>query len=419
LGPDGASLPLGDLRTAPDSARVLIAPISGPLRAGGYTVRWQTAGQDGHPVRGEFTFSIATDAAGLATEQAVPPAEHQPTSGVASAGSFGAESPAYVVVRWLTYTATIGIVGAVAFALLVLGLVRRRDPVEAGALLEPARRGAAGLGLALAVLLLLATLARLYAQSLAMHGGEGALDPERMRPMLGSTTWGWGWMLQLGATLLAAIGFLLARRGAVLGWGLAALAALALAIAPALSGHAAAMEGMIGAAAVGADALHVLAAGGWLGSLLVLLVVGLPAAMRLSAGRRGAGVAALVRAFSPTALLFAGVLVLTGLFAAYVHSGSLSALLNSEYGRLLLIKVGIFLLVLGTGAYNYLRVQPALGDDAGTHRLRRSASFEIAVGAAVLLVTAMLVATARPFEAHEVEAAEELAQPPSPAALTL
>lgn len=135
-----------------------------------------------------------------------------------------------------------------------------------------------------------------------------------------------------------------------------------------------------------------------MGSLLVLLVAGIPAAIRMGPARRGTAVAALVRAFSPTALLFAGLLILTGILATVIHSSSLDALLASRYGTLLFIKPGVFLLVYGTGAYNYLRVLPALGDDTGTRRLRRSAGLELAVGTAVLLVTAVLVATARPYE---------------------
>jgi putative copper export protein len=43
-------------------------------------------------------------------------------------------------------------------------------------------------------------------------------------------------------------------------------------------------------------------------------------------------------------------------------------------------------------------VRPALGDDAGTARLRRSAAAELAVGALVLLATAVLVATPTPVD---------------------
>jgi copper transport protein len=125
--------------------------------------------------------------------------------------------------------------------------------------------------------------------------------------------------------------------------------------------------------------------------------------------RRGPAVAALVRAFSPIALMFPGLLILTGIFATVVHSSSLQALLSSRYGTLLIIKVGIFLLVFGTGAYNFLRVKPALGDDTGTVRLRRSAGVELAFGAAILLVTSVLVATARPYDEPTAEARVEAA----------
>jgi putative copper export protein/methionine-rich copper-binding protein CopC len=412
-GPAGRAVPLGEARVPPDSVAVLVVPIRGALQAGTYTVRWSTASRDGHPVRGEYAFSLPEGVPGLAAPPAAiggehggavaapgqghPPAAHHPLPGSPGA-EFRADSPGYVAVRWVTYLALLGVIGAASFSLLVLGYLQRRRSPDDRKLIAATRSRAATIGLVAVALLALATLTRLYAQSLAMHGADHALDPERIGTLLRQTVWGWAWLIQAAATLLAGAGFALARSGSTGGWALAGIAALALAVTPALSGHAAAMTGTIGTVAIAADALHVLAAGGWLGSLLVLLVAGVPAAIRLGPARRGAAVAALVRAFSPTALLFAGLLILTGIVATVIHSSSLDALLGSRYGTLLLVKLGIFLLVFGTGAYNYLRVLPALGDETGTRRLRRSAGFELAVGAAVLLVTAVLVATARPYE---------------------
>lgn len=411
IGPDGRTVVLGPPASVPDSATVLRAPIGGPLRVGEYTVRWAGAGRDGHPVRGEYTFSIAEGANGLAAEpagepagavtapgHAAPPAAHHPTVGDAGETAFGADSAGYILVRWATFIALLGVIGAAAFRLLVLGALGRRGAPDDATLLVTARRGAATAGLAFVALLIIATLARLYAQSLAMHGSEAVLATERIGGMLTHTVWGWGWLVQAGAALAAGIGFAVARRGQRGGWLLAGVAALALAATPALSGHAVATSGPLVSVAIISDWLHVLAAGGWLGSLLVLLAAGIPATYGLGPVRRGAAVGALVRAFSPTALFFVGVLVLSGVVSTIIHSGSLAELLGSRYGVLLLVKVAIFLLVLGTGAYNLLRVQPALGDDVGTLRLRRSARFELAVGAVVLLVTAMLVATALPEE---------------------
>lgn len=60
--------------------------------------------------------------------------------------------------------------------------------------------------------------------------------------------------------------------------------------------------------------------------------------------------------------------------------------------------VGVLSLVSGTGAYNWLRVKPTLGSEENARRLGRSAILELAVGAAVIAVTAVLVATPPPIE---------------------
>jgi putative copper export protein/methionine-rich copper-binding protein CopC len=416
VGPDGAAVPLRDVGTEPDASNVLVAFVTGVNQPGSYLVRWSTASQDGHPVRGEFGFSLTSDAEGLAPlEIATPPQidgvdphpETIPTEAPPRIGGrepFGVESAEYVVIRWMQYISLLMVLGASSFSLLVLP--RMREPYGSkSTLVDTGRAGAAGIGLAFVTVLVLVAGARLYAQALALYGSESAMDPEMVTTLLTRTTWGFGWILQVTAAIVAGFGFWLARRGSLNGWLVAAIAGLVLAITPALSGHAAAMTGALGTVAITADTLHVVGAAGWLGSLALLLAAGLPAATRLEHGRRGAAVAAMVGAFSPIALLFAGLLVLTGVLAIILHSGSVAALLASEYGRILFVKLGIFLLVFATGAYNYLRVRPALGEDAGTARLRRSAASELGMGVLVLLVTAMLVATARPYEAVP-EAAE-------------
>lgn len=414
IGPDGVAVPLGEAGLVPDSARVLVVPLPAGLRAGRHVVRWSTASRDGHPVRDEYAFTIASDAAGLAPEPppapplrdgAAPPASTTETPAAAPRGEpavFGSGSPGYVLLRWVAYLALMGVLGTVAFVLLVLGRLGRHGPPDERALVEPAARRAAAVGLVCAVAVGLAAVARLYAQSLAIFGPGPALDGARLQALLGGTMWGWGWAMQAAGALLAAVGFAAARRGVRAGWPLAAVAALLLATAPALSGHAAAATGGLGLLAMLLQVLHVLAAGGWLGGLLLLIVAGVPVALRAGTARRGAAVAALVRIFSPLALAFAALLVLTGVAAAAIHGGSVPALIGSRYGTVLLVKLALVSLVFAAGAYNYLRVRPALGDDSGAGRLRRSAVAELGMGAAVLLATAVLVATAPPRDAGGV-----------------
>lgn len=411
LGPDGAAVALGPVQIASDSPRVVVAAIRGALTSGSYTVVWKMAGADGHPIPGRFAFTIAPGAQGLAPAapageaaaavaapgRATPPETHH--AAVASdTGAFDSEAPQYIAVRWLLYAGLLAVLGAVAFQFAVLGLLRRRERADSPApspVLAPVRNRAANLGLAGTAVVAVAVVLRLYAQSFAMHGPQRALDPSLLTAMLSDTVWGWGWLLQLAGLLIAAAGFRAASRDRSSGWGVAAVGAVALAFSPALSGHAAAAP-RLALLAIAADGFHVIGAGGWLGGLLVLVAVGLPAALRLDA--RGPAVADLVNAFSPTALAFAGITAASGVFAAWLHLTDVSSLWQTPYGRTLLLKLAVLSVVAGTGAYNWLRVKPRLGDVAGAARLRRSASVELAVGALVLVVTAVLVATPTPMD---------------------
>jgi putative copper export protein/methionine-rich copper-binding protein CopC len=411
--------PLGEVALAPLTASgggaVLVAAVRGPLVAGRYTVQWRIMSDDGHPARGEYSFVIAAEARGLAPPapagptapgRAPPPAAHH--AGAAPVGaSFGVDSPLYAAVRWLTYVGLLLAIGAVAFRGLVLQTVARRERAAAAEFVDPAARRATSLGLLAAAILTIALVARLWAQSAAVHGMRQALDAERVGTMLTHTLWGWGWLLQAAGITVAVAGFLLARKGSPAGWWIALPGVVALGFSPALSGHAAATGRWTGLSIV-ADGLHVIGAGGWLGCLLVVIAAGVPVALRLGEGRRGRAVAALIESFSPAAMLFAGLVAATGVFASWLHLTGLSDLWTTPYGRTLLLKLALLLAVFGTGAYNWLRVKPSLGGESAARHLRRSATVELLVGLLVLAVTAVLVATPPPasFEAggpsHEV-----------------
>jgi methionine-rich copper-binding protein CopC len=56
-GPSGAAA-LGAARTESGNQAVLIVPISKPLSAGVYTVRWQAVSVDTHHTQGTFEFTV-------------------------------------------------------------------------------------------------------------------------------------------------------------------------------------------------------------------------------------------------------------------------------------------------------------------------------------------------------------------------
>ena len=58
LDPAGQPVALDTLRFAPEDTKTLTAKILGTMPAGRYTVKWQAAGADGHPMRGDYTFVL-------------------------------------------------------------------------------------------------------------------------------------------------------------------------------------------------------------------------------------------------------------------------------------------------------------------------------------------------------------------------
>lgn len=396
--PDGTVIAIGKLVASGADKATITAPITGMLAAAGvYTVEWEMAGEDGHPVDGKFTFTIlpgalasTSPAAPTDTPRAVADTQtthHDTVSMPTSPDRFDAQSTGYVGVRFVLFTALLIVIGAVAFRWAVLAPMDRHADADR-MFIDGAAARAARIGMVAAACLVAAVGARLVVQRMALSGVDGGT-------LVFSTDWGRGWLIQLVAAVVALVGLWLARAGNRAGWAVAALAAVVLAFTPGLSSHAAASNR---GGTVIADGLHVLGASGWLGSLTVVLAAGIPMAMTLGEGRRGTAVADLVNAFSPTALVFAGIVATTGLFAAWTHLGGISPLWQSGYGRILLGKLGVLSVVAVTGAYNWLRVKPALGTDEGAGRIRRSASIEVGVGVLVLILTAVLVATPTPMD---------------------
>lgn len=405
VGADSQAVALGPISHLDgDARREVLVPILGALAVGTYAVEWQTAGADGHPVRGRFTFMVMAATVPLPAAQdssAQPPAEpmmHPP----GSRDSFNVLSPAYVVIRWITFVAILALVGVALFRFVVLRIpLRHSNEVRAAA-----TTGALTITTWAAIILALAAIARLGAQSYALFGTD-ALDVRVTASLLPGSLWGVGWILQSAAALVAWQSARSVRSGHTAAWwGIAAAAAVG-ASTPSFSGHAAAS----GALAMTADVVHVLAAGGWVGTLFVLFAAGLPAARSAPEGERERAGAQLVHAFSPVALASVALLGASGLFAAWNSFTGLTDLWLTPYGRTLGLKLFVLSAVVATGWYNWKRVTPRLISPEGPPLLRRTIAAELVVAVLVLGVTAVLTATPTPKDAaamleHEMTATE-------------
>lgn len=402
LDASGREIAMGTLRAVGSTpSKEYVLELAHPLMAGAFTVKWKAASADGHVVSGLFDFSVdvpqrADSAVASKAATGAPDDEHAGHSGhhVDAAEiepMYVPESSiVWILTRWLNFMALLGIAGTVAFRLGVLQRATRR--ISRTLVLDLDGR-VRTIAIVAALGALVSNGLRLWLQSGSLHGTARMWETELLAAMIFDTGWGKAWVVQTAA----AFGFLAAAvvrsQDRLENWFSAAAFAAVAAGTPAFAGHAAAVQQMAIVPVVD-DALHVMSAAAWLGTLAVLLVAGLPAALRSADGVRA--VAALVNTFSPLALVMAGVAVVTGGLNAFVHIAAISELWTTPYGRVLSLKVGLVVIAMTMGAYNWRVVKPRLGTDAATSHLKKAATSEIMLGALIVLITAVLVATPTP-----------------------
>jgi copper transport protein len=395
----GTLVTLGAPASDADGPLAVSIAIPSVLGAGLYTVTWSTAAADGHPSKGHFSFRVTAPAVPVPSN--APPVTPAPivrgvtpdTPVTTATGSedaaAGAITPAFVVVRAISFAAMLAMIGAVAFRLGVLSRVKELDAATESAMATRI----ASLSAIAAGVFVIATLARLYLQN-RMMSGDIATDVAHLRAMSMETNWGAAWRPQLAAGVVAFFGFLIVRRMSTMGWMVLGAVLITLAAVTATAGHAGSSP-QLPLLAVLADTFHIIGASGWMGSLLWMVVAGLPI-IQSSSDRRAARAAALVHAFSPMALGFGGVVGVTGVVSAKLKFDTFSALWSTSYGQVLLVKLALLVALAALGYHNWRRVRPSLGTDEGTARLERSASIEVGIGVLVVIVTAILVATPTP-----------------------
>ncbi|MGF7239228.1 MAG: copper resistance protein CopC [Frankia sp.] len=387
------------------SGALVVVGLRPGLARGTYVVSWRATSADSHPVAGAFTFGVGV------------------RPDVTAATRIGHRSGS-VAVGWADgiarFTAELGLVLALGGGAFLVGLwpvgLRRRGP----ALLL-----AAGGGLTIAAAVALIVLEGPYGAGLGLTAaGRWSLLSRTLHTRYGQLALLRILLVALAvplprlvaaanvtATATAGVASAAARRAR---WARAALAVLAVAAAATIAnaGHAGTGGGT--ALATTSLTLHVTAVCVWLGGLAVL--------GGFLLRRDDAPVLArLMPRWSRTAMASAAVVAVTGFYQAWREIGPLGALAGTAYGQVVLLKVVLFVAMLGCGWLAHRWVirrgrmvggevgggQPATGRPGpkprpGDHLvhlafrtdvglLRRLVAVEAAVGAAVLVVTAVLV----------------------------
>src|SRR6202022_3177429 len=379
----------------PSDPLSLSARVSQSLPAGRYTVEWRTAASDGHPSHGTFGFVVLTEAAAPTKDSAQAGAVTNtlgagsvaPTASANSDNREEADAASSLsssLARAFSFAGLLTLIGAVAFRALVLPRARGID-ADIRARMDSRT---AVLGLVASMVVMIGALARLFLESQMMSAMPG-MQTMSMADMALHTQWGLALRLELGAAVVALVSFAIAARRVRRAWQLAGLSAIVLALTPALAGHAAASPTLTSLMIV-SDYLHVLGGATWLGSLLAVMVVGVPLCLMLDGVERWSSVASLVNSFSPVALASVTVVIASGLIASWVHLEHLSALWQTAYGQFLLLKLALVAITLMIGAYNFRQVQPKPMAERGVVRPRGSGMVELGFGFLILVATGFL-----------------------------
>ncbi|MFD3941619.1 copper resistance CopC/CopD family protein [Streptomyces sp. NPDC058579] len=348
LDPAGNRVDTGEIRDlcSANIIRYGVGLRSG-LPEGTYTVAWQAVSADSHPVAGAFTFSVGAPSE---TSVALP----EQTVGGGPVGAL------YGIARYLSYAAFTVLVGGSAFVLACW---------PRGASVRPIQRLVVRGWLTLTA----ATLVMLLLRNPYTGSGElgDAFDLGGLKSVLETKT---GAALISRLMLLGAAALFVAvlfgaytkrtdpKEKKDLTFGLAiggTVVAAGIAGTWALAEHAS--TGIQPGIAMPVDLLHLLAVAAWLGGLTTLLV----ALYRAPGIERAA-----VERFSKIAFGSVVVLAATGLYQSWRQVGSWSALTDTAYGQLLLVKIGLVAVLLGIAWISRRWTQrlgaPAEAQKAGT-----------------------------------------------------
>ncbi len=118
------------------------------------------------------------------------------------------------------------------------------------------------------------------------------------------------------------------------------------------------------------DGLHLLGALVWGGGLFVLSLAILPHLVKREE-REAQLVAGIAVTFSNIAGIAVVIIALTAVYNAWVYVGSVEALLESPYGRTIIAKIVLFLMLLGLAAFNRYVSVPCLQEWAGRAPMNR------------------------------------------------
>ncbi len=344
-------LSIGHAGLSPSDSSVVTASMP-RLKVGVYVVVWRVVSADGHPVSGAFPFEVGDQSSGkseeLLTKILTSINTKSPLGNPLAAG------------RFISFLSLVMLIGIVVFTWgsSLVNTVKARQTMRLSAL---------GIALGSVVVLLLQG-------PYASGRGWGAIFDTQLIGDVMATRLGLAVLLRLILVVAWAMLSLTDVRAASGWWkNIAFLTAVGTIATFAMSGHPSAGSATFFYMLV--DSMHVGAVSAWVGGLIALVILRHDHAV--DAAR-----------FSRIATWSMPIAVVTGVVQGLHLLGGLGGITGSSYGKLLILKTALVLVViaLGTKARTHLT-------DTDGRQFAKSIRFEAALMVVVLAVTALLVGT--------------------------
>ena len=406
----GRTVSSGEPRVDVRDARLVAIPLRRGLLPDSYTVRYRVISADSHGIDDALVFALGEG-------RLRPPV-------LRGAGGESETGPWAVAARFAELTALGLLLGLLAFRAFVWGpALRAAGPLAPG---ERASALAGGSRLywrafwVVAGTAGLAEAAVLAAKSaVVFHTGIGQAlaDPAAAYRLVAASRFGdlLGWRSGLLIAIVAVALWEWAGEGRDRAagrplptalTGLASVGTLAM-----LSAQGHASQAPLAPLSVLADAVHLTAAGVWIGGLACLAAIMLRVPRALPEGGRALAAAVMAR-FSRLALGAVAVIVVTGLLRLAGELSRISQLWTTAYGTSLLMKSLLLCPVAVFALRNRraIRRLPEYGT-AALRGLRRNVRVELAIGLNIVVIAALLVAQLPGRDAPRAPAPRALAVP--------
>lgn len=359
----GAPIRGGSVAQGDSSSSIVMNDVP-ELDDGIHVLAWRVVSADGHLVQGAYTFTVGAATTGVDLGELV--------GGVLSgrSGASGVDV-ALVAVRWVSFLAAVVALGTLAF------LVSSRID----------RSRATAIVLSSSIVLSASSLVHFAVQGVyvASTDWSGLVDSDVWAEVY-DTRLGTGLVVRLVlAMLLVALVFAIPhhdveradRRLASSWWqSSAALIGVAILVTFSVGGHPSATP--LAGISVAVDTLHLGAIALWIGGMFAVLV----------AGRQDRTT---ITRLSSTATFAAPITVLTGMWQTWRIGGGWGDLVDTEWGRGVLVKVALVVVLLALGAVARQVVRRSVDDEWDPRPIGRLMRIEVVIALGVLAASSFIV----------------------------